>query len=390
VGLLLVVLLWGVVVVVGVWVLVWGLVVVVWQLRVAAGDPLPAAQKDIRLHGHAIEARIYAEDPSRDFAPSIGRLTAYRTPPESPSVRIDTGVRQGDTISTHYDAMIAKLICHAATRDDALATLRAALAACDIAGVTTNLDLLSRIAATDSVAAGGIDTGFIERHADTLLAPQPAPPLAALAAAALGVLTDEAEQSARTAAASGDPWSPWQARDGWWLNARPERVLLFGADTSEHPVRARRAGDTWRISAGDQSLVGRASRLSDGRLAIDLDGVREHAGVERTEQNVTVRLRGETWRFHLPDPAAAAEEDAGAGGRLVAPIPGQVTEILAEPGQQVKRGDVLVILEAMKTVFRLAAQANGTVDSVACRAGETVDEGQLLVSFVEDASEKPG
>ena len=364
--------------------MVTGYDLVEWQLRIAAGEPLPATQEKIRLHGHAIEARIYAEDPSRDFAPSIGRLTAYRTPPESASVRIDTGVRQGDTISTYYDAMIAKLICHGATRDDALASLRAALAAYDIAGVTTNVDMLGRIAASEAFAAGGIDTGFIERHADTLLAPQPAPPLAALAAAALGVLTGEAEQSARTAAASEDPWSPWQARDGWWLNAAPERVLRFAADATDHPVGLRRAGGAWRVTVGDQAVIARASRLPDGRLAIDLDGIREHAGVERTDQSVTVRSRGETWRFHLPDPAAAAEEESGAGGRLVAPIPGQVTEILAEPGQQVKRGDVLVILEAMKTVFRLAAPADGTVDSVPCRAGETVEEGQLLVSFAEE------
>jgi 3-methylcrotonyl-CoA carboxylase alpha subunit len=188
------------------------------------------------------------------------------------------------------------------------------------------------------------------------------------------------------AAASGDPWSPWHVRDGWWLNAAPERVLRFAADAADYPVGLRRAGDAWRIATGDQAVIARVSRLPDGRLAIDLDDIREHAGVERTEQHLTVRLRGETWRFHLPDPVAAAEEEAGAGRRLVAPIPGQVTEILAEPGQQVKRGEVLVVLEAMKTVFRLAAPTDGTVDSVPCRAGETVEEGQLLVSFAEDAA----
>src|SRR6185437_14137534 len=157
-----------------------------------------------------------------------------------------------------------KLICHGATRDDALASLRAALAAYDIAGVTTNVDMLGRIAASEAFAAGGIDTGFIERHADTLLAPQPAPPLAALAAAALGVLTDEAEESARIAAASGDPGSPWHARDGWWLNATPERVLRFAADAADHPVDVRRAGDAWRIAAGGQSVLARAQHLPDG------------------------------------------------------------------------------------------------------------------------------
>ena len=142
-----------------------GFDLVEWQLRVAAGEPLPVGQDAIRIDGHAIEARIYAEDPERDFAPSIGRLALFRTPEPSPNVRIDTGFATGDAVSVHYDAMLAKLICHGATRDEALRPLRRALAETDVVGVASNLDLLGRIAAHPEFVAGGMDTGFIARHA---------------------------------------------------------------------------------------------------------------------------------------------------------------------------------------------------------------------------------
>jgi 3-methylcrotonyl-CoA carboxylase alpha subunit len=354
-----------------------------WQLRVAAGEPLPATQDDIALHGHAFEVRIYAEDPARDFAPSIGRLTAFRTPAERDGVRVDSGVVAGDSISVHYDAMIAKLICHGSTRAEALAKLRAALAGCEVAGVASNLDLLARIAAHPDFAAGGIDTGFIARNADTLLAGQRAPDAHVLAAAALTVLLDEDEAAARTAAAGADPYSPWNARDLWWPNAARERVLDLIADDSAYPVGVRREGAAWRLAAGGADLLGYAARAADGRVEIDLDGMRETVGAAHQGDSLTLRIRGETFRFRQPDPIAAAAEEQDGGDRLTAPIPGQVTRVLVAPGQTVQRGDVLVVLEAMKTVFRLTAKTDATVETVACAAGEMVQEGQLLVSFVE-------
>ena len=363
--------------------LITGYDLVEWQLRVAAGEPLPAAQDAITASGHAIEARIYAEDPARDFAPSTGRLAVLRLPTED--ARVDAGFAQGDTVSVHYDAMLAKLICHGATRDEAIAKLHRALAACDIVGVANNLDLLGRIVAHPAFASGGIDTGFIARHADTLLAPQAAPTAEVLAIAALGVLTDEAEITARTAAASGDPHSPWHASDGWWLNVARERQLEFSEDTATYPVGVRRDGPAWQLAMPGQCILGTASRTNDGRLVVRLDGARRHASVTRLGDTVTTRLDGETWQLRLPNPIEAAAEADETGGRLVAPIPGQVTQVHAKPGQTVTRGEVLVVLEAMKTVFRLGAPADGTVAEVACQAGEMVLEGQLLVSFAEDA-----
>jgi 3-methylcrotonyl-CoA carboxylase alpha subunit len=363
--------------------MVTGFDLVEWQLRVAAGEALPATQDAITLSGHAIEARLYAEDPARDFAPSIGRLVAFRLPPETNSVRVDAGFVTGDAVSIHYDAMLAKLIVHGATREAALTTLRGALADCNVVGVASNLDLLYRIAAHPAFAAGGVDTDFIARHASTLLVAQDAPPADVLAAAALGVLTNEAEAAARQAAAGADPYSPWHARDQWWLNASSDRVLAFHAGETIHPVTARRDGAAWLLTIGESSLRAAAARGADGWLEIALGDARWRARVTQDGETVSVRHNGATFRFTLPDPSAHAEDEDAFGGRLVAPLPGQVTQMLIEPGAAVTRGQVLVVLEAMKTVFRLAAPADGIVDHVSCRAGDTVQEGQVLVTFAE-------
>jgi 3-methylcrotonyl-CoA carboxylase alpha subunit len=360
-----------------------GFDLVEWQLRVATGEPLPAEQDAIRADGHAIEVRIYAEDPERDFAPSTGCLALFRTPEPSANVRVDTGFATGDVVSVHYDAMLAKLICHGATRDDALRTLRRALAATDVVGVASNVDLLGRIAAHPQFVAGGVDTGFIARHADTLLAPQREPSIEVLAAAALCVLTDEAAEASNAAASSADPHSPWHARDHWWLNAAFEREFAFISGGAATPVRVSHDGLDWRLSMGDRRVTAKAVRAHDGRMDMVLGDTREPVSVVRVADDITVRRNGETWRLQLPDPIAAAAEEDGAGGRLVAPIPGQVTEVMAQPGMTVSRGQIMVVLEAMKTVFRLTAPSDGVVATVSCQAGDSVVEGQLLVGFAE-------
>ena len=354
-----------------------------WQLRVAAGEPLPATQEQIHLHGHAFEMRLYAEDPARDFAPSIGRLAAFRTPTARDGVRVDTGFAAGDTVSVHYDAMLAKLICHGPNRAEALQKLRAALADCEVAGVASNLDLLARIAAHPEFAAGGIDTGFIARNAGTLLAGQRKPDTMVLAASVLAELLDEQEAAAREAAASPDPHSPWHEIDLWWPNTARERVVDLVDEETTYPIRIRRAGAAWALGIAEREMIASVERAPDGRIDLTVDGVRERAGATRVGEQLTLRLRGETFRLRLLDPIAATVEDHDTGGRLQAPIPGQVTQVVAAPGMEVKRGDLLVVLEAMKTVFRLTAKADGVVEAVSCRAGEMVQEGQTLVTFAE-------
>ncbi len=367
--------------------MVTGFDLVEWQLRIAAGEELPATGDAIRVRGHAFEARIYAEDPARDFAPSIGRLTSLHLPEQGEGVRVDSGVREGDDISIHYDAMIAKLICHGGSRAEALGKLQRALADCQVAGVATNLDLLGRIVAHPEFVAGGIDTGFIARHGDELLRGAGSPPARVLALAALGVVASEADSAARAVADSADPYSPWHARDGWWLNACVERVLDFRAGDAAMPVKLARSSAGWRVSAAGQEFDGDGSLSPGGVLSAVLNDVRYRIRFHRSDDAITLRADGETWRLVLSDPAAAAEAEPEHGGRLTAPIPGQVTAVHAAAGAHVTRGDLLVVMEAMKTVFRLTAPADGEIAEVTCRAGDTVEEGQVLVRFAEAEEE---
>ena len=359
-----------------------GFDLVEWQLRVAAGEPLPASQSAITANGHAFEVRLYAEDPARDFAPSIGKLTNFHMPHQN--TRVDSGYVTGDQISTHYDAMLAKLIVPAPTRAEALHQLRRALADTDITGVAHNLDLLDRITAQPDFISGAVDTGFIERNAATLLAPQATPDATILALATLGVFSIAQAHAAEAAAHSPNPHSPWHSTDQYWPNIARERLFNLRTDDGVYPVHIINRGDTWHARVGSAALRAECVAYRNNAFTVQLDGQRHTAFISHTDETVILRYQGRTWRFTLPDPTLHAEEETNAGSRLVAPLPGQVTQVLATPGQLVARGDVLVILEAMKTVFRLTATGPGTVETIACEAGDQVQEGQFLVSFTVD------
>jgi 3-methylcrotonyl-CoA carboxylase alpha subunit len=339
-----------------------------WQLRVAAGEPLPAIQSQIAINGHAMETRLYAEDPARDFAPSIGTLTRFQTPTPTKDIRIDTGFTTGDTVSIHYDAMLAKLIVHGPTREAALSLMHQALTETAIEGVASNLDLLDRLITHPDFATSAIDTGFIARHADTLLAPQAAPPADILAIAAITVLAKPA--------ASEDPWD---ATDQWWINTTPTRTLTFTDGTNDYPVTATHDGHTWRIDNRPVQAVPQQA----GTLRIGIDGSWRTVIASHTGDAITIRDAGQTWHLTLPDPLTTDDDEADAGDRLIAPIPGQVTQVAVKPGDHVKRGDILVVMEAMKTVFRLTAPADAVVATVSCAVGETAQDGQVLVTFAE-------
>ena len=362
-----------------------GFDLVEWQLRVAAGEKLPVQQSDIHAQGHAMELRLYAEDPARDFAPSIGTLQVFRLSEQG--LRIDSGFVAGDRISIHYDAMVAKMIAHAPSRAEAIARLRAGLAQSDIIGVAHNLDMLDRILAHPDFASGTIDTGFIGRNAETLLTPKLKPSPQVLALAALGVLTLEEEAAHAHAAANADPHSPWHATDHWWVNTRPTRVFEFHHEDETHAVTLAPAADGWRISAGGAAITARHAKLEAGSVHALLDGMRLSASIHRGGETISLRHAGQSWRFVLPDPIARAGEEEGGDDRLIAPLPGQVTQLLVTENQNVARGDVLVILEAMKTVFRLTAPRDGRIATISCRVGETVREGQILLQFAAEEDE---
>jgi 3-methylcrotonyl-CoA carboxylase alpha subunit len=357
-----------------------GLDLVEWQLRVAAGEPLPLTRSEIACRGHAIEVRLYAEMPERDFLPQSGRLAGLRLPPPE-FARVDSGVRQGDVVTPFYDPMIAKIIVWGEDRRAAIARLRRALAETAVLGPATNLGFLARLVAHPAFAAGETDTGFIERHRAALLpAPHPAPD-AALAAAALVRLAARQDRARAAATGSRDPFSPWAENDGWRLGERGAQDLVFRDGTAECRVSASAVAGGWRLAVGDGTFVAAGERGPDGVLSLAFDGIRRRAIVLGDGADMAVFLDGESWRLAEIDPLAPPSGIDAATGRLSAPMPGRVTQLFVEPGSRVGRGEPLVVIEAMKMEHTLAAPADGVVAAVHCTVGDLVEEGVELIAL---------
>ena len=357
-----------------------GLDLVEWQLRVAAGEPMPVAESALSITGHAIEARVYAEDPARDFLPSVGRLLHLRQPAERPGVRVDTGVRQGDSITPNYDPMIAKLIVHGADRADALRRMSAALMEYEVVGVQTNLALLRAVIGHPDFASGQFDTGFIGLHPEVLSPPAATPDPAVWAAASLAVL-QEGQAKARTdAARTGDPYSPWVELDAWRMNGDGYQDLHFAAGETAVAIRAHLGGGPVRLDAPDGPIT---VAMHGGSLRVD--GVARATEVVREGDELTVLLAGQGTTLRHVDPLAGPGGEAGGSDRVAAPIPARVTRVLVSAGDAVTKGMALLVLEAMKTEITLSAPADGVVDSVRAAVGEMVEEGVPLVTFVAAA-----
>ncbi len=355
-----------------------GLDLVEWQLRVASGEPLPLKQEELRIHGHAIEARICAENPDAQFLPATGTLQVYRTPAaasfERADVRVDAGVRQGDTISPFYDSMLAKLIVWGADREQALARLDAALAQTHIVGLHTNVAFLRRVVTSASFAKADLDTALIERERSVLFHAAPLP----LEVAAAGVVahTLAAEQALEGA-------DPWSRRDGWRLHGAATRRFDLQVQGSHHVftlVRSHR---------GAQQLVQGAQRWPFG--------ARPRGGAHDALHDVTVGARrwalsvyatGERISVFAPEGAAVVDEidpiaHAGEGalepGRLTAPMPGKLIALLVSVGQAVRLGQPLAVMEAMKMEHTIAAPHDGVVAELLYAVGDQVHEGGELL-----------
>jgi 3-methylcrotonyl-CoA carboxylase alpha subunit len=355
-----------------------GLDLVEWQLRVAAGEPLPLQQDELAIDGHAVEARVYAEDPQKSFFPSTGVLRRLRPPEEGPHLRVDTGVAEGDEVTIHYDPMIAKLIAWDVDRGAALRRLKAGLDAYRIAGVANNVSFLAAIAAHPAFVAGDLDTGFIERHRADLIPARGELPDRALAVACLDALARRAGQGAQP----GDPYSPWARTDGWRLNDEGHDELSFVDGERRLDVMVRypaEGGYVLELPGG--AVRARAEFDSEGDLAIDLDGLRFTASVARHGLELTILAGGQTWRLARHDPMEVGDDEAIDGGRVTAPLPGKIVQVLVKDGAEVRKGAPLLILEAMKMEHTLAAPADGVVEKVNCREGEQVEEGTELVAF---------
>ncbi len=355
-----------------------------WQLRVAAGQALPASQSDLQLHGHAFEARIYAEDPDAGFLPATGRINHLRLPEESPHVRIDTGVRQGDEVSVHYDPMIAKLVVWDDSRAAALRRLRRALADFQVVGPATNVSFLAGVAAHPAFQSGGVDTGFIDSHRASLF-PEPAPASdRVLALACLSEFLRIDARAAARAAASDDPHSPWHATSGWVLNDDNHHTLHFRDGDRDVAVLAHYRSGAYLLELPEAEVQARGELDPQGDLRADLDGVRLTATVVRQGAELMVLTDGHGHRLLLHDPLTVGMEDEVREGSLKAPMPGTVVSISTAEGDRVTEGQPLLVLEAMKMEYTVKATTDGVVESLNVRQGEQVSEGVELLAIKAD------
>jgi 3-methylcrotonyl-CoA carboxylase alpha subunit len=356
-----------------------------WQLRVAAGQPLPLSQNQLEIRGHALEARIYAEDANKGFLPATGKLIRLAPPAESINVRVDTGVEEGDEITPFYDPMIAKLIVWDETRDGALARMRKALADYQVAGLTTNIDFLSRLVACPAFAGADLDTGLIERQKDVLFPEIQPVPRDALLVATVGELLWEQHEAKAAAKNSGDPWSPWHARDGWRMNLSSARTISFRDGDALIDAHVRYQGNQWQITLGGQMTLARGKKLEGDRFAVELDDRRLIASVVAVDDKRSVFLQGSTYTLLRDDPLHRVDAGDSHGGGLTAPMPGKVVALLAQPGQAVEKGTPLLILEAMKMEHTITAPAAGILKGFCYAAGEQVSDGAPLVEFEANA-----
>jgi 3-methylcrotonyl-CoA carboxylase alpha subunit len=358
-----------------------GLDLVEWQLRVAAGEPLPLTQEQLAIRGHAIEARIYAEDPDKGFLPSTGRLLHLAPPAESLNVRLDTGVEEGDEITPHYDPMIAKLIVRDDTRERACARMLQALAQYRVVGVANNIEFLSRLVACPAFSQADLDTSLIERQQDFLFPGNAEPPREVWLSAALAELLREQATADVAARLDADPNSPWHRRDGWRVNLAVSRRLTFRCGEVAKTVGVAYVGAKYQLEFDGQATLASGEMLPGSQLRADFGGNRSAATVVVAGEKRHVFVHGRCFVLAAVDPLFQAGEGGGAEGGLTAPMPGKVIALVASVGARVDKGTPLLILEAMKMEHTICAPADGTIKAFHFAVGEQVSDGAELVDF---------
>ena len=362
-----------------------------WQLQVAAGQPLPLQQDELELQGHALEARIYAEDPDNDFLPATGKLTYLRTPLENRHVRIDSGVREGDEVSVYYDPMIAKLIVWDVSRERALARMSQALLEFRVAGMKTNTAFLKRLVDHPAFQQAELDTGFIEKHHAELFAAQggSAGEHRNIAIAALYVLLLQEQSRAAEARASSDPHSPWFSLSGWRMNeSNRQRIELSkpDADQDNIEVTAEQTDTGYLLSFSGEKMVA-AGRLENDRLTVNLNGHSSTVNAVESECHITLFTEQGVCEYIWHKPGLEEHEFAEDEGSLTAPMNGTIVAVLAAAGTAVEADQGLVVMEAMKMEYTIRAPARGTVTDVFFSEGDLVDEGAQLVAFEQSEAE---
>ena len=351
-----------------------GLDLVEMQLRVAAGEKLPVQQSDLKISGHAVEVRLYAEDPVKGFLPSTGKLSRLSLPQPTEHVRVDAGVTEGGDVSMFYDPMIAKVIAWSHTRTQALGTLADALETAEVAGVKTNLGFLISTLRHPEMIAARIDTGFIDRHRASLTSVSAELAQDAFMTAVVHVLLQRRERV--------EGPSPWDRLDGWRVGgvAQTESLLLKSGG-KEMLARITYGAERWMIDIEGSRIDVTAERLGNGALSVQAGSRRHQARAIEAKGQIIVLLLGRSFSFELHDPLAGHDHADTGSHELRAPMPGKVIQMLAKPGEKVRRGQTLGVLEAMKMEHTLFAPGDFTVKTVPFKVGDQVSEGAVIVGF---------
>jgi 3-methylcrotonyl-CoA carboxylase alpha subunit len=358
-----------------------GLDLVEWQLRVAAGQPLPLAQSEVHAHGHAIEVRLYAEDPDQNFLPGSGMLQTLRLPAPSAHVRLDGGVIEGDTVTIFYDPMIAKLIVWDEDRPKALQRMCEALAASEIIGPKSNIGFLERLVRHPAVVEGRIDTGYLDRHLEEFLVGDVVPTDAVLfAAATAALLHDEAGINGDAA----DPHSPWARADAWRVGHAGKRIVALTAREQRYDIEAHGHAGNYQLRHGEATCEVRGARLLDDCLSARFDGESRRVPLHADTAHVLLHdTHGQRYSFSRTAAFAWEATDAAGGNQIIAPMPGRIVLVKANAGDVVEQGQELLVMEAMKMELALKAPRAGTIESINATQGEFVEADAVLVRFAE-------
>ncbi|MDH6263460.1 acetyl/propionyl/methylcrotonyl-CoA carboxylase subunit alpha [Bradyrhizobium sp. BR13661] len=356
--------------------LITGIDLVEWQLRVAFGEALPLKQDEIKLNGHAVEARVYAENPTKNFMPSVGRISTWRLPAETGGLRIDAGYREGDTVSPYYDAMLAKMIAWAPTRDVAIDRLNRGLEDSDVRGIVTNIPFLSALITHPKVRANAIDTGFIERELSALTSAAAAPGELELCAAVAAIVADERQ---------ADASSPWHTF-GWQPVGRRQRNFAFRVGHGpEQKIALNYGSGPSTLVIGERELAF-AIVPKDGGFDLTLDGIKSPVAAVIDGHELYLRTRNGRFDLHWVDPFGGETEEQTGADKIAAPLPGTVVAVLAEEGAKLEKGAPILTLEVMKMEQTLRAPYAGVLKSIKCRVGDIVQEG-IELAVVEPSEE---
>ncbi|WP_180056728.1 acetyl/propionyl/methylcrotonyl-CoA carboxylase subunit alpha [Acinetobacter sp. YH12090] len=352
-----------------------------WQLRVAFGEPLPKQQHELQIHGHALEARVYAEEPEKGFIPAIGQISYLHYPAQNEAVRVDSGIVEGDEISTYYDPMIAKLIVWGKNREAALTQMHHALGQFHVDGLGNNIAFLDRLVLCDSFKNANLDTGLIQREEEFLLKPATELNSTLVVSAAFIELLSRLTQNP----SASNP--VWQTNAFWRLNLQSgqtiklqcnDKTLNIQFAAQEHGFVAQYEGQTFELEG---------QLLDAHTLQFKLAGKQQKLAFSQTEHGITLFQNGQSYKFTYLKPVFNQDDEQGAENNLTAPMPGVITQVLVAANDKVKKDDVLMTLEAMKIEYSIRAPHDGIVASSYFQAGDQVKAGDELVEFQPLAEE---